>query len=185
MDIGQRKKYLIEKLKNEEYRKAYVSEHIDTGIPFQIKALRKQRNWTQKELAERIDRKLGKQESISRLEDPNYSKFTLTTLKKLASAFDVGLIVRFAPISELVIWELVLTPESLEVASFDQDYYFQESIEDASSVLFNSAVLSYATETYTEGLSMTISASDNIITPKEDTSNQAFVPLNDLMANAA
>lgn len=153
-----RKKNLIKQLRDKEYRDAFVSEHIDTGIPFQIRALRKQRNWTQKDLAERID---GKQESISRLEDPNYSSFTLTTLKKLASAFDIGLIVRFAPISELVIWELVLTPESLEVASFDQDYYFKDRQEETSFARQTSEDLSNSTEFSTEGLYGTVSASDS------------------------
>lgn len=177
-----RKKNLIKQLKDKEYRDAFVSEHIDTGIPFQIRALRKQRKWKQKDLADHAGKQ---QEQISRLENPNYASFTLTTLKELASVFDVGLIVRFAPISELVIWELVLTSESLEVASFDQDYYFQERPEETSSDQFASTVSSYATETYTEGLSMAVTASDSIITSKEDTSNQAFVPSNDLMADAA
>ncbi len=76
-----------------------------------------------------------KQEQISRLEDPNYSKFTLTTLKKLASAFDVGLMVRFVPISDLAKWELELTSESLEAVSFDDDVYFEDKPDSTQSVL--------------------------------------------------
>ncbi|MCK9376998.1 MAG: helix-turn-helix domain-containing protein [Syntrophobacterales bacterium] len=117
----------INELSNKEYRDAFVSAHIDNGIPFQIRALRKKEGWTQKELADRLGMK---QERISALENPNYSKFTLTTLKKIASAFDVALIVRFAPISELVQWELTLSPEKLETVSFDKDPYFQPSVLD-------------------------------------------------------
>jgi transcriptional regulator with XRE-family HTH domain len=127
LDIGQRKKYLIEKLKNEEYRKAYVSEHIDTGIPFQIRALRKQREWGQQELGDRVDKQ---QEQISRLENPNYASFTLSTLKELASAFEVGLMVRFVPISDLVKWDLELTSESLKAVSFDEDVYFEDKPDE-------------------------------------------------------
>lgn len=125
MDIGQRKKYLIEKLKNEEYRKAYVSEHIDTSIPFQIKTIREQREWSQIELGENVHEPM-KQEQVSRLENPNYSKFSLATLKRLAYAFNVGLVVRFVPISDLVKWDLALTSESLKAVSFDEDVYFED-----------------------------------------------------------
>lgn len=117
-------KQLINELTNKEYRDAFVSAHIDNGIPFQIRALRKQKGWTQKKLAEHIGMK---QERISALENPNYSKFTLTTLKKLASAFDVALIVRFAPFGELVKWELELSPEALNPLSFDKDPYFKST----------------------------------------------------------
>lgn len=116
-----RKRKIIEKLKDKEYRDAFAVEHIDTGIPFQIRALREQkgREWTQKKLG--IRTRMA-QETISRIEDPNYGKLTLKTLKRLASAFDVGLMVRFVPFSELVDWELSLTPASLEAVSFDKDF---------------------------------------------------------------
>lgn len=129
MITDKRKKKLIEELKNKEYRDAFASEHIDTGIPFQIKTIREQRRWSQKELGENVHEAM-KQELISRLEDPDYSKFTLATLKRLASAFDVGLIVRFVPISDLVEWELGLTSESLKAVSFDQDSYFEDKPEE-------------------------------------------------------
>ncbi len=82
MNILNRKEKLISKLKNKEYRDAYIAELITTGIPFQIKALREQRNLTQKQLGDQI--KMA-QESISRLEDPNYGKLNLKTLKRLSS----------------------------------------------------------------------------------------------------
>jgi transcriptional regulator with XRE-family HTH domain len=131
MNIDKRKKNLIKKLRNKKYREAFVSEHIDTGIPFQIRALRNQRKWKQIDLAKHAEMK---QERISLLEDPNYSKFTLATLKKLASAFNVGLIVRFVPISDLVEWELGLTSDSLKAVSFDQDDYFKERPEGISPI---------------------------------------------------
>lgn len=119
--MNKRKKRIIEKLKDKEYREAFAVEHIDTGIPFQIRILREQkgREWTQRELGIRTGMA---QETISRIEDPNYGKLTLKTLKRLASAFDVALMVRFAAFSELVDWEVSLTPASLEAASFDEDF---------------------------------------------------------------
>jgi transcriptional regulator with XRE-family HTH domain len=129
MDNIRTKEELINELQDKEIRDSYVSDHISIGIPLQIRALRLQkgREWTQKELADLAGMK---QERISAIENPNYKNaFTLSTLLRIASAFDVALIVRFAPISELVKWELSLSPEKLEATSFDEDPYFKpESI---------------------------------------------------------
>lgn len=118
-----RKKRLFEELKNKEERDAYVSSSVDVGVAFQIRALREQREWSQTQLA---DKAKMQQERISTLENPSHSP-TLSTLKKLASAFNVGLIVRFSPISELVKYELNLHLKSLEVPSFDEEDYFKEN----------------------------------------------------------
>ena len=74
-----------------------------------------------------------KQSWVSNCENPKYDGFSLRTLKKFASAFDVGLVVRFAPFSELAEWELNMSPESLEVPSFEQEEeYFKEKAEGQS-----------------------------------------------------
>lgn len=121
-----RKKRLFEELKDKEERDAYVSSNVDVGVAFQIRALREQRGWSQTKLAEETKMQ---QERISTLENPSHSP-TLATLKKLASGFNVGLIVRFAPISELVKHELSLHSKSLDVLSFDEEDYFKESPTD-------------------------------------------------------
>lgn len=129
---NKRKKKLIEELKDKKYRDAFVDESINVGIPFQIKALREQRDLTQKEFEKRYG---IKQAAISRLENPNYSRFTLSTLKKIASMLDVGLVVRFVPISNLVEWELNLSSESLKTLSFNEDPYFKEQEKEPTAVL--------------------------------------------------
>jgi hypothetical protein len=65
------------------------------------------------------------QNAISRLESPDYGKPTLTTLKRLAGAMDVALIVRLIPFSELIDWvsgtrrvDFGLSTQSLAVPSF-------------------------------------------------------------------
>ena len=126
MNTNDQKNELIELLQDKEYRTAYANSSIDIGVPSQILALREQRNWSQKELGEKANMA---QESISRLEDPTRGSFTLNTLKRLAAAFDIALIVRFIPFSELVDWKLRLSLESLEVKSFDEESYFQEYLE--------------------------------------------------------
>ena len=113
-----KKEKLIEKLHNKEYRKSFVSEHINLAIPHQLRSLRKEKGLTQ----ESLGKKIGKaQEVISRNESANYaSRFNLSTLKELAAFFDVSLIVRFGSFSDLVNWEVNLTPDSLTPKSFDQ-----------------------------------------------------------------
>lgn len=141
MTTDYERKTLIKRLRNKQHRDAFVSAYVDKTIPFQIRALRlaEDRNWTQQELASRSGMK---QERISVCENPNYGKFSLQTLKQLASAFDVALMVRFAPFSELVEWELNLSPESLEVKNFDKEECFEER-EISSSFLMDK----YSSET--------------------------------------
>jgi transcriptional regulator with XRE-family HTH domain len=69
-----------------------------------------------------------KQQAISRLENPYYGKATLTTLKRIAAAFDVGLLVEFVPFSQLVnrvsgtpYIEYGFTPETMNVPSFEEE----------------------------------------------------------------
>lgn len=61
--------------------------------------MRDDRGWSQAELGNRT----GKAQAwISKLESPDYEGFTLKTLTEMASAFDVGLEVRFVAFSKLV-----------------------------------------------------------------------------------
>jgi transcriptional regulator with XRE-family HTH domain len=114
---------LIANLRDKEYRDEFVAAQIDMGIPFQIRAMREEQETSQQALAEQTDMA---QARISLLERPGYGRLSLNTLKRLASAFDVALIVRFVPYSELVDWVVNLSPESLNPPSFDQDSGLQE-----------------------------------------------------------
>lgn len=105
-------------LSDKEYRDLFTIEEINTGLPFQIRAMRQVRGWSQKDLADRVGMT---QEGVSRLENPDYGKPTLTTLKRLASAFDVGLAVRFVPFSHLVDWAVSFGPEDLAVPDYEHD----------------------------------------------------------------
>ncbi len=113
-----RREQIAASLQDKECRDLFVAEEIDTGLPFQIRALRKDRGWSQRELAERVGMT---QEGVSRLENLNYGRFTLATLKRLASVFDVALVVRFEPFSRLVDWTANLSPEDLAVPDYEHD----------------------------------------------------------------
>jgi len=113
------KKKLLDDLKDKETREIFVEEHVANGIPFQIHALREKLGLTQTELARRAGMA---QERISKLEDPNYEFIPkINTLLKLASVFDVPLIVRFGSWRELFGWETDLSPEKLAPATFNEE----------------------------------------------------------------
>jgi transcriptional regulator with XRE-family HTH domain len=111
---------LVEKLCNKEYRDAYSEESIKTSLPFQIRALREQedRNWSQTVLGVKSGMK---QNAVSRLESAEYGNLSINTLLRLASAFDVALLVKFVPYSRLVTEFEDLSPKSLEVKEFNKD----------------------------------------------------------------
>jgi transcriptional regulator with XRE-family HTH domain len=109
---------LISSLKKKANRKPFLLESIRVGIAYQIRANRESRKWSQDELGKKAQKP---QATISRLEDPNKEGMTLNTLVDLASAFDFGLIVRFAPFSEIVGYEASIPDSSPVVPSFDDD----------------------------------------------------------------
>lgn len=111
---------LLDKLRNKEFRGAYVSAHVRAGVAHQIRALRNERNWSQEELGNRS----GKPQSvISRLEDPDYGKLSVQTLLDLASAFDVALMVGFVAFSEMLEKIQDVSPERLAVPNFSSDVF--------------------------------------------------------------
>ena len=108
----------IARLRNKKYRDAFVASQISVGLPFQIRALREQRGWKQSRLASETGML---QPRISAMESPGGTKYNLETLRRLASAFDVALLVRFAPFSELVEWSDKFNPDNFRVPSFVEE----------------------------------------------------------------
>ena len=100
--------------------------------------MRDREGWSQEALAEKVGMN---QNAISRLENPDYGKPTLTTLKRLAAAFDVALAVRFVPFGELVDWvsgtprvDMGLSGDSLNPASFADELESLEQTKNAVSL---------------------------------------------------
>lgn len=109
---------IVASLKEKAYRDAFVSDYITNGLAFQIRATREARGWTQADLGAKSGMA---QETICLLENPDYGKFTLKTLKRLASAFDVGLCVRFVPFSELAHWATGISRQDLVIPDYEHD----------------------------------------------------------------
>ena len=115
---------LWEKMRDKPYRDTFVAAHLSTNIAAQIQTIREQRGWTKKQLAQKAGMSPSR---ITVMEDPSYEKFTLTTLRRLASAFDVALIARFTAFSDLVNWVAELSPDKLETPEFERDSLFHLS----------------------------------------------------------
>lgn len=104
----------------------FVAGQIKTGLPFQIRAMRDQRGWTQEEVGKRAGLP---QSAVARLENPDTAHSpNVRTLLKLASAFDVALIVRYASFHELADWveshpRVIkgLSPEALDIKGFEEN----------------------------------------------------------------
>lgn len=119
---------IVAKLENKDYRTAFVEATISHGLAHQIRINREKRGWSQGDLADRCGAKT-KQAVISRLEDPAYGKYSLSTLHKLASAFDVALLVKFVPFSKFLIETSDKTPEGLVVRSFsEENLYLRQAV---------------------------------------------------------
>jgi transcriptional regulator with XRE-family HTH domain len=109
---------LLEKFQDKEYRDSFVQEFIFSRIPLKIRAIRDKRRMSQADLGEKAR---VAQAWVSKLEDPNYGRLTLSTLLKIASAFDCGLSVDFVPFSRILNDATSLSSESFNVPSFVED----------------------------------------------------------------
>jgi transcriptional regulator with XRE-family HTH domain len=138
---------LREEFQDKEYRHAYADESLSTYIATQIKVLREQRDFTQRELAERAGMA---QPRIAVLEDVNYSSWSIGTLRRLAQAFDLRLSVKFENFSSLIPEIETLGRESLERESFADDTWFHKKDAQSTAVAFTgaSAYGSYASLPY-------------------------------------
>lgn len=118
---------IVAKLEKKAYRDAYVEANLIHGLAHQIRINRSNRNWSQSELANYCGGRT-QQETISRLEDPAYGRYTIKTLLKLASAFDVALLVKFVPFSKFLIETSGKSESCLMAASFeDEDLYLRQA----------------------------------------------------------
>jgi len=80
-------------------RRKLVHSQLSRSVAQQVRGIRERLGLSQAKLADAIG---SNQNAVYRLESPGYGKATLTTLRRVAAAMDVALIVRFVPYSELV-----------------------------------------------------------------------------------
>jgi transcriptional regulator with XRE-family HTH domain len=113
------KRQILAKIRNDkEYRDNFVAEQIYSRLPLKIRNMRIVRRLKQRELAVKA---AVAPEWITQVENPNYGRFTLKTLLKIASALDVALYVDFVPYSRIVNDAFDLNDGSLDAPSAPED----------------------------------------------------------------
>jgi len=131
------KEQLIDLLRDNEFRGHFTSDQVYELLAVQIRQLREKHRWTQAELGDRAGMQ---QVQVCRAENPDYKGTRISTLSRLADAFDVALIVRLAPFSELVDWVSKLSPESFWPASFDEELFGLEYGAQTRAFMTSAAV---------------------------------------------
>ena len=117
------RKKLIARLRNRDFRRAFAEEAVDVGIPIQVREMRLTRGWSQT----RLGKEAGMaQEQVSLAEKMSHGRFNVTTLKKLAAAFDCGLMIRFVSFGELLAWKERIDAVDVTPPPFDTDSALSE-----------------------------------------------------------
>lgn len=128
--ISDKERQIQGSLANKEYREALAIEHVNTTLAIQIRKMRENRQWNQSDLADRSGKH---QETISQWENPDYGRHSITTLKALAATFDVALLVKFIPFSELVEDMVSLSEIRLSPPSFSEEQHHVPALISVAS----------------------------------------------------
>ncbi len=107
---------IARELSDQEFRNTYKRARVRSKLVYQIRALRKQRDWLQGKLAEIMGKP---QSTVSRFEDAEYGKLTLESLFEISDAFDLGLIVEFVSYAEFLVRTSNLSADNLYAPSFN------------------------------------------------------------------
>lgn len=86
------REFLKEKLKDKDFEKRYYRDLEKTRIAVEIVYFREKKGLTQAELAKLVN---TSQSAIARLENPDYKGYSIATLRKVASALGLELVVSF------------------------------------------------------------------------------------------
>ncbi len=123
---------LLKRFRSFRYRHVYSDEFTDAFIATQIRVLREQRDLKQQALA---DLSGMRQSQISELEDVNNRSWKVSTLKKLAKAFDLVLVVRFEEFGKVLPDIGRLDRQHLERSSFKDDPVFRLHTDETTPKL--------------------------------------------------
>jgi transcriptional regulator with XRE-family HTH domain len=122
----------LKRFRDFDYRHGFADSLLDSYIATQIQVLREQRGLSQGELATRA--RLH-QSQVSKLEDVNNSSWTIKTLRRLARAFDLVLVVRFEEFAKVLPDADGLERSALERRPFNRDPAFSDvQPDDTTSV---------------------------------------------------
>jgi transcriptional regulator with XRE-family HTH domain len=119
--VNERSKMISKLINSRDTRESYVRSKLSVLLPAQIRSLRLRREMKQAVLGTEAEMKQGR---ISSLERIGEASFSIETLIRLASAFRVGLIVKFVPMSEMLAWENSFMPDEFDVVPVEKDEAF-------------------------------------------------------------
>lgn len=119
--MSERKERLLKELADPEYRGYYAEQHLNSTLATQIRTVREQRGYTQAKLAERAGMH---QAAVSRIENVNYARWNIGTLKKIAESLGCWLDIRLESWGKLVTSVEEYSPENLRRERFEEDPIF-------------------------------------------------------------
>jgi len=105
-------------MKSKKYRQAYSEQVCFDKVATQIFLLRKDRGWSQKELGRMVGMR---QSRISKLEDPDNEQLSVSTLQRIAAAFDVSLNLEFEKFSQFSRKSINANQHRLTPCAFEDD----------------------------------------------------------------
>jgi transcriptional regulator with XRE-family HTH domain len=120
---------LVSQFRDRDFRHGYIDSFVDAGIATQIKVLREQRGITQAQLAAAAGMK---QSQVCRLENSNNSSWQVRTLKRIAEAFDVALVVKFEAFGAVLDDIETFGRTALQRPSFVDDPAFKQEVDTLS-----------------------------------------------------
>jgi transcriptional regulator with XRE-family HTH domain len=97
--MSARRTRMLTELRDPVYRESYAEHHLNSVLATQIRTVREQRGLTQERLAKKIEKH---QAAISRIENVNYARWNVRTLKKVANALGCWLDIRLESWGKLV-----------------------------------------------------------------------------------
>ena len=112
--------------KDKEFRKHFFRVQAQDRIAMNIKKLRKERKKTQADVAKESNMK---QSAVSRIEQADYSGWSMNTLFRVADVLDARLRVSFEPMEDVVDWYR----KKEEVATIDGNQFANIHIADGTN----------------------------------------------------
>jgi transcriptional regulator with XRE-family HTH domain len=127
----------LRSMPTKEARDAFVAARVAAAIGLRIFNMRKKQNWSQEDLAQKAGMK---QARISVLEQADYENFSFSTLRRIAAAFDVAVIIDFVSFPDFLKWSDGFTPRSIIPESYS-DSLLRPAQVDAGSPLLPEAYI--------------------------------------------
>ena len=118
-------KDILDSFRDRDYRHKFIQSLLAKNISHQVRKLRKDKDWTQVDLAQSSDKP---QSVISRIESVGYGKLTLKTIYDISKAFDVAVMIRFVSFSDFIRGNRDLSWEALSTIPFEEDDISSEAL---------------------------------------------------------